>query len=258
MARAVRSLSRDGSFVPAATVGVVRPRVMLSPCPRALGALPQSSKHARYRDPLRIWLAQVATDLQWPWPAAARRFYAWLEALEWARDDEARRGGIEGEDLAEAVLAATRLAGARAPALPVAPAATADADALRTRIARLLGPLPAESRLAPRTSALVAGALLTAVAAGAAFGEAVLSLTLKIDQSFVRDIITDPDDAAIVTVILAMAQSLKLAVVAEGVETEEQFAFLAARHCRRMQGYLFSHPLPPEDVGELLERYGKA
>ena len=246
MARAVRSLSRDGSFVPAATVGVVRPRVMLSPCPRALGALPQSSKHARYRDPLRIWLAQVATDLQWPWPAAARRFYAWLEALEWARDDEARRGGIEGED------------GARAPALPVAPAATADADALRTRIARLLGPLPAESRLAPRTSALVAGALLTAVAAGAAFGEAVLSLTLKIDQSFVRDIITDPDDAAIVTVILAMAQSLKLAVVAEGVETEEQFAFLAARHCRRMQGYLFSHPLPPEDVGELLERYGKA
>jgi diguanylate cyclase (GGDEF)-like protein/PAS domain S-box-containing protein len=82
--------------------------------------------------------------------------------------------------------------------------------------------------------------------------------TLKIDQSFVRDITTDPDDAAIATAVIALAHTLKLRVVAEGVETQEQLAFLAARHCDRMQGYLFSRPLQSQECGEFLGRTGRA
>jgi diguanylate cyclase (GGDEF)-like protein/PAS domain S-box-containing protein len=79
--------------------------------------------------------------------------------------------------------------------------------------------------------------------------------TLKVDKSLVRDIGNDPDDASIVTAVIAMAHGLKLSVVGEGVETEEQLAFLTARHCDRMQGYLFSHPVPAGECGELLDRH---
>jgi EAL domain-containing protein (putative c-di-GMP-specific phosphodiesterase class I) len=66
---------------------------------------------------------------------------------------------------------------------------------------------------------------------------------LKIDRSFIRDIASDPDDAAIVSAIVAMGNALRLNVVAEGVETEEQRAYLIEHGCRCFQGYLFGRPM---------------
>jgi diguanylate cyclase (GGDEF)-like protein/PAS domain S-box-containing protein len=77
--------------------------------------------------------------------------------------------------------------------------------------------------------------------------------TLKIDQSFVKDMASDSEDAAITTAIIAMAHSLKLKVVAEGVETEEQLAILRSEQCDEIQGYLFSRPVPAETFTKLLQ-----
>lgn len=76
--------------------------------------------------------------------------------------------------------------------------------------------------------------------------------TLKIDQSFVRDLETDPHDAALVKAILAMARSLGLRVVAEGVETQKQRAMLSKFGCREYQGFLFSPAVPAEEIEPLL------
>jgi EAL domain-containing protein (putative c-di-GMP-specific phosphodiesterase class I) len=75
---------------------------------------------------------------------------------------------------------------------------------------------------------------------------------LKIDQSFVRDLAIDSDDAAIVTATIAMAHALKLTVIAEGVETEQQLQFLKDNGCEQMQGYYFSRPVPAGEATELL------
>ncbi len=76
--------------------------------------------------------------------------------------------------------------------------------------------------------------------------------TLKIDRAFIRDITEDRDDATIVSAIAVMARQLNLMVIAEGVETEEQLEFLRQCSCDAMQGYLFSRPLPEEEMTALL------
>ncbi|MBJ7308900.1 EAL domain-containing protein [Rugamonas sp. CCM 8940] len=76
---------------------------------------------------------------------------------------------------------------------------------------------------------------------------------LKIDIAFVRDITTNPNDAAIALAIISMAHSLKLRVIAEGVETRPQLEYLRRNRCDEIQGYYFSRPLPPGEMGQLVE-----
>lgn len=77
---------------------------------------------------------------------------------------------------------------------------------------------------------------------------------LKIDQSFVSNIARDPNDAAIVQAIIVLARTLGMTTIAEGVETEAQLGYLRSVHCKEIQGYLFSRPLPAEGFAALLSR----
>ncbi len=148
--RAVRSLRACNDDYAVATVGLIRPRIMVSPrivkvldAAVLAAALAHERAHVRHRDPLRLWLAQIATDLLWPWPAATGRLLSWKRALEFARDDEARLAGVAGPDLAAAIVAALRLTRAEAPCT----VATLGADEafVKRRIERLLRPLDAQS-----------------------------------------------------------------------------------------------------------------
>jgi EAL domain-containing protein (putative c-di-GMP-specific phosphodiesterase class I) len=76
---------------------------------------------------------------------------------------------------------------------------------------------------------------------------------LKIDQSFIRQITTTPDETTIVSAIISMGQSLKLRVIAEGVETPQELAFLKLHQCDEAQGYFLSRPVPHEQFAKLLE-----
>ena len=79
---------------------------------------------------------------------------------------------------------------------------------------------------------------------------------LKLDQGFVRGIPDEQDDMAICDAVIAMSRALSLAVIAEGVETEDQAAFLSGKGCRVAQGFLFGRPMPPEAIERLLDAAG--
>jgi diguanylate cyclase (GGDEF)-like protein/PAS domain S-box-containing protein len=80
---------------------------------------------------------------------------------------------------------------------------------------------------------------------------------LKIDQSFVRDVLTDHNDAAIAQTIIALARSMGLSVIAEGVETEAQRALLEQHGCRSFQGYMFNKPAPIKEFEQMVEQYAR-
>jgi len=79
--------------------------------------------------------------------------------------------------------------------------------------------------------------------------------TLKIDRSFIKDIMTDPNDAAITKATIGLAKGLDLTTIAEGIETEEQFIFLHKQGCDQIQGYFISRPVPAEKVEQLFLSY---
>lgn len=196
-ARAMWSLLRIPTDCGVSTVGLIQPQVVFSPfLAKELddgvirAALAHERAHAAHRDPLRIWVAQLVTDLQWPWPWAARRLEVWLEALELARDDEARAAGADGADLAAAVLGSVRYLerltapgpGMRLTGTQLAHATLiGDPSALRQRVARLLEPLPQRSRGASpgigrmdRAALLLIPLLLAALVLGAVYGQIIM------------------------------------------------------------------------------------
>ena len=192
----MRAAARSGSALMAnqedtatATVGLLRAWIVFSPYlakrlrhPQIQAALEHERAHVRHRDPLRIWLAQLATDLQWPWPPARERLSQWLTALELARDEEARAAGVDGTDLAEVIVASARFTGQAN--LSTQAALIGEPSSLKERITRLLNPLTEAldetnpvSRVLPW---LLPPSLLVAVALGSVFGERVIDAVLRV------------------------------------------------------------------------------
>jgi hypothetical protein len=165
-----------------ATVGLIRPWIVFSPHlakklndRQVEAALQHERAHVRHRDPLRIWLAQLATDLQWPWPQSRERLQRWLIALELARDEEARAAGTDETDLAEAILASVRLTGREN--LSMQAALIGEPSTLKERIQNLLQPLPfapGGTTIGSYDPLMLMAVLTLALAAGAIFGERLI------------------------------------------------------------------------------------
>ncbi len=189
--RGARTLRQTAEHVDVGVVGLWHPRIVVSNRAataldaRALAAaLAHERAHARHRDPVRIWAANVAADLMWPWPAGGRRLRLWAGALELARDEEARLGepgaGVAGADLAAAVLGCLRLDGPRT--ATGAASLGGDASFLQERVGRLLGPVPMAAPL-PSNRAFWCVALLSmllAAFAGCAFGEHIVRMLFAV------------------------------------------------------------------------------
>jgi hypothetical protein len=179
--RAVTSLRSRGAI--AMTTGLVRPRVTIAPVlvakldERALRAVEaHEAAHARHHDPLRLWLAQIATDLQWPSRPARRRFADWRVALELARDAEACEQ-VDGSDLAAALIEAVRID--RGPANAAVAGLIDGSDAFSDRIYRLLDAQREAPPRAPRrwpAWLMIGVGLGLAMAAGAWSGEMIVRL----------------------------------------------------------------------------------
>ena len=174
--RAVRALRTPAPSL-AMTSGLLRPRVTIAPSlaahldPGALAAVhAHEAAHARHRDPLRLWLAQLATDLQWPSHTARQRFADWRGALELARDAEACES-VDGSDLAAALIGAAQLGAGSSAAVGL----LGDNDrAFADRIHRLLEPHAAEHAPRSRRWIAVVATLALAAVLGAAFGETII------------------------------------------------------------------------------------
>jgi Zn-dependent protease with chaperone function len=191
VARAAWSLARSPGDYGVATVGLLRPHIVFSPQlakrldDRAIeAALAHERAHIRHRDPLRIWAAQFVTDLQWPWGSAQRRFTSWLAALEDARDDEARAAGVDGADLAAALVGSLRYQCAKRCGVVVG--LIGQPEVVQARIARLLRPLPdaALPRYSSRIAipALVLLTLALAMGLGVECGERVIRPLLALSS----------------------------------------------------------------------------
>jgi hypothetical protein len=187
LARALWSLALPPAGALIYTRGLCRPRIECSPAlARALdarqlrAAWAHEAAHVRHRDPLRIWLAQIAVDLQWPWPGAHDRLLDWLRVLELARDDEACRSGISGIDLAAAIVTTARhfpAAGLTGePRRPTGNAAlTGSGTSLQARVARLLSP-PLQAVDGPTRRTDCGGTAATVVLALALVGAGLLGV----------------------------------------------------------------------------------
>ncbi len=163
------------------TAGWLKPRAVIDPVFAATltddewqAVAAHEAAHVRHRDPLRVWLAQLCTDLQWPSRGAANRLRRWRIALEIARDDEARAAGIDGADLAHAVIAALRFASHESRGTA---GLTTEETLVRARVDRLLSPFddrPSTPGHARKPAIVWAPVFVVIALTGAAWGEAIV------------------------------------------------------------------------------------